>query len=59
MFMLKKLLAVCSLMVAFPLGSQAISLNNSFLASATGTTLLELGDTIRFEVHATTTSGYL
>jgi hypothetical protein len=56
--MLKKLLLACSLIALFPLAAQAISLNNTFLASATGTTTLELGDTIRFEVSATTTSGY-
>ncbi|MDP6980501.1 MAG: hypothetical protein QF570_18190, partial [Myxococcota bacterium] len=57
--MKKKALALCAFAIAmaFPLVSSAASVTNTFLTSSTGTTDINVSDTITFEVTIQTDAG--
>ena len=59
MMMLNRILCVMGFMALTPGASQAISIQNIFLGSSSGTAVVTPGDTIRFEVLATTVPGVL
>ena len=59
--MLKNLLGLAAsvFITTLPLASNAASISSTFLSSTTGTSNIEIGDSIKFEVTITTTAGRL